>query len=576
LQGRALGGKPYQANPSLLGLPVNRESRILNFFSDPRSSYAALTIILLATLVVEWLWFESSVRELVLPTYPRHHDQTRYLTEAYLDHFAIRDRGMWQAFAQRVAAGSPSGALFDFEAALAFRLVEANRLGALAVIFAHFAALQMAFFHVASWATRSPAFGLVAVALLASSGFLFVVPGGWFDFRIDAAASCAFGVFVAALVRSDFYRDRLWSVLAGIAGGYLIALRHNMVAHLAFIHVTFLAALLLAARNDRDRRRGFACSAAAIAAVAGPFLFFGGSQVAAYYSSQLAARGPVRNALAGRSALQHWLFYPYNVVIQHSRLMPLVWVAALSLPWAMRRRSDGMARPRLGPWSRYAPPVAAIVVPLAILTAHSDRSTTVAGLALPPLALLATFALADLAARRPIARPAGTAPPMALACAVLAAALALHAAQHRLWRRAERARFADHVAVFEMHHAIAKAAAARGLVAADFVTNTLEDSFQPGIASTALFEREQRLLVPRLPLLREQIFAVGEEELWRVVRSADVALLQTRGPRVAFPFVAMVGATEDRLRREIDGRYDKIGDWSFADSAASAYVAPSP
>ncbi len=523
--------------------------------------------IIALTLAVEWHLFESSVRALVLPTFPAHHDQTAYLIHAYANDAEIERQGLWRAIANRVTTGSATGSLLDLEAALAFRAVEPNRLGALSVLFAHFAALQITFLYVAWWATGSLALGIVAVALLASSGFLFVVPGGLFDFRIDAAASCAFGIFVAALVRSQFYRQRAWSMAAGIAAAYLIALRHNMIAHLAVLHAVFLVAILRRRRgeNGAERAINFCCSIAAMTALSAPFVYFSRVHIAEYYIGQVASRGPVRTALSGRSALVQLAFYPYNVAVQHVRFMPLIAGLAALVPWLGIGRGSSEARPL-----RYAPLLlVTIAVPLAILTLHSNRSTTVAGLVLPPIALLVTFALAERGR-------VGGRSALVASLIVLAVGLAVHGAQHAIWRAAERPRLADGAAIFDMHYRIASICAERGLHAPAYLTDTLEDEIEPAIGATALFERERRYLVPHNPAVREQIFAVGEPELGRIAAASDVILLQTRGERIPYPYVQAVAAAREPLDRAIREHFVEIGNWSFTDSAATAYVARRP
>jgi len=539
-----------------------------------RKHWIILAAATAGALVVEWLLFATSVRDYVLPNYPAHHDQTAYLIRAYQADAAIRDHGAWAAFAQRIQRGSATGFLLDYEAALGFRLIAPSRLGALSVLFAHYAVLQIAVGVLLTALTGSIAYGILGLALIASSGFAFVVPGGIFDFRIDTAATCAFGLAMVALLRSRSFLDAKWSIATGVAAAYMIALRHNTLVHWLAIAAVLFAFLLLAPacgllsrEQSTPRLRGLLMSLAVALALCGPFLWFGLDDFYAYYAGQFAERGPIRGALSGRDTLVHWLFYPYNVLVQHTgRTFFLTAFLGAACVFSMGRHTSTENAPARAWLEHYWPLLVSIVVPIAILTVHTDRSTVVAGIVLPSIGLLYVLALADLGGR--------AIPRTGAALLVLVFALALHARQHHQWRELESEKLADGRVAFAMHYEIGRRLLELGRTEPVYLSNTLEDAFEPGIAATALFERDRELIRPRSPARAAMIFPVAPERYRQILRSADVILLQTEGDRIRYPLVEYADSIGNEILAEASAAMAPAGSWRFSDAAATVYLRP--
>ncbi len=540
----------------------------------PRNDWTILAAATAVVLVVEWLLFAASVRDYVLPTYPAHHDQTAYLIRAYQADAAIRDHGAWAAFAQRIQRGSATGSLLDYEAALAFRLIAPSRLGALSVLFAHYAALQIAAGVALTLLARSSAYGILGVALIAASGFPFVVPGGIFDFRIDTAATCAFGLVVIALLRSRLFADIKWSIATGAIAAYMVALRHNTLVHWLAIGAVLFVSLLLAPalgvlgrEQSAPRLRALLICFAVTFVLCGPLLWFSLDDFYAYYAGQFAQRGPIRDVLSGRDALVHWLFYPYNVLVQHAGATFFLTAAlAASCIFPMGRQAAARGAPP-PPWlERYWPLLVSIVVPIAILTVHTVRSTVVAGIVLPSTVLLYVLALADLSGRPALRTGA--------ALLVLAVALALQSWQHLQWRELESEKLAGGRVAFAMHYEIGRRLLELGRAEPVYVSNTLEDAFEPGIAATALFERDRALIRPRSPARAAQIFPVAPQRYREILRTADVVLLQTEGDRIRYPLVEYADSIGDEILAEAGAAMKPVGSWRFSGAAATAYLRP--
>jgi hypothetical protein len=107
-----------------------------------------------------------------------------------------------------------------------------------------------------------------------------------------------------------------------------------------------------------------------------------------------------------------------------------------------------------------------------------------------------------------------------------------------------------------------------------YLTNTMAQSLEPGIATTALFERDRLVIVPNAPAYRQQIFPPEKREFWQIVAATDAVLWQRRGDAIQFPYTEFVASIEDELLRRVDRDFVAVGEWSYGDMAASAHVAP--
>jgi hypothetical protein len=78
----------------------------------------ALVVAAAFVLGIEWRLFESSVREHLLGTFPRFHDQNGYLELAYLGYERIHESGIWNAVVDRLSRPKAQGSLFEIEGAV--------------------------------------------------------------------------------------------------------------------------------------------------------------------------------------------------------------------------------------------------------------------------------------------------------------------------------------------------------------------------------------------------------------------------------------------------------------------------
>src|SRR5262249_30903394 len=130
--------------------------------------------------------------------------------------------------------------------ALLFLVLGPTRLSALTVNFCYFALLQGVLAGTVSWLSRRWSLALAALGLLLACGTLYYPSGGLFDFRLDFAAFCLYGVVVGLALRSGLFLSRRWSLAVGAATGVLLLTRHLTAPYAGVVFVGFF--LFLCAR----------------------------------------------------------------------------------------------------------------------------------------------------------------------------------------------------------------------------------------------------------------------------------------------------------------------------------------
>lgn len=502
--------------------------------------------LLAGLLAAEALLFTFAARP-VARAWPRRFDQATYLARTYELHERMREAPFLRAAGEFVRAGMPNGVLLPLEAAALFRLAGPSRPAALAVNFAHYAALAVALFLAASGLTGRAATGFVAVGLLVLARTPFHWPGGLLDFRFDFAGACLYGIFLCAVLASRGLVRPGLAALAGFAAGACIATRFLTVAYLAGLFGVVTAALAFAfargVMSARVRLRGLAVAALVAGAVAGPLVWLSRGAISVYYvGQQFGDLGRARAAMDfNRGLLAFLAYYPYTALLRHAGPPVLAFAAVLAfLLW--RAREAGTANPR--PDLRVAALgiAAACAVPAAVLTLGPQRQPDVASILLAPIlfaCLLPAVAWGGSRRGRLLER-AGAALALALGLLLQAGGVA-HAASDPDALR-------DAAEVARLHDAAFAAMRRAGIVSPLVSVDRITDAFDATIFEAYAFERNGVLVRARHGL-GASLLEMPDEEAFAALAGSDLVLL-TRAPApklLVFPFTRQM----ERLAPEL-------------------------
>jgi hypothetical protein len=330
--------------------------------------------------------------------YPRWHDQTQYLSEAYGAYEHMRANGFWAAVLWSLESKTSQGALHDLWGLLVFSVVGPSRIAALSINLFFFLAWQAAFFVAVRRTVES------RLLAWASFGLLLALASPWadnqgsmIDFRLDSMAASAFGITLAIGILAGRFESTRWSILFGAAIGLTVLIRFLTGIYFALIFVGMLALAMRGPGRPRRVQNVF-LAAAVSCAVAAPLLWINREFIYEYYwvghytGAESAVRNVNQSAWVSAISLfkillaahlgETWL----KIVVVASFIL----IAAASLPRA-RPAGGTPDRPVPGRWALHLGLVF-FIAPALVLILHPQKSPVVPSILMPAAVLLVVLA----------------------------------------------------------------------------------------------------------------------------------------------------------------------------------------
>ncbi len=362
-----------------------------------------------------WLWLIIALEGIlfwryastqIAPFYASGFDQTVYLAESYRLFEAMRNGNFMALAAEVFGPSHPTGVAFQVQGALLALLLGAGRASLLSLNFLYFAALQVVLFQTVRWKTCNSRLALVAVALLLSQSTLTHMTGGIFDYRFDFAAYCTFGLWTCFVLRSGLFRNRRWSVAVGFTTGLLMSMR--FITSVYFVLIMAIIFFFLIAQYGyaksfvrkaayRLRIYNFFIAAAISSFLVLPLYLFKRSAILAYYvvGHMTGPERHIRELESGiKSTADALTYYPKSIMNEHLGgvfllAVAILFAATFLLTVIARQRGESRLRPQL---HAFVPVLAAILVPLGVLSFDTAKSPVVGSIVCIPLLLLVTLA----------------------------------------------------------------------------------------------------------------------------------------------------------------------------------------
>jgi len=341
---------------------------------------------------------------------PVNFDQTAYLLQSYklqeqvLDHgLGVLPKVFWPS-----AGNGATGCALPLEGTMAALILGGTRFPRLLVNLLAFLGLQWFAFGTARQVGGSRAFGYAMVGLILAMHTPWFWAGGMFDFRIDFFATCLFGIWACAVLRSDIFLDRRWTIGAALLCAWLVLNRYLTLVYIVGICAALTVTLAVARwwfRGDAAvawrlsrRLRHLAASVALLFLLVAPFLWAARLGIFHYYGGGHVLGGEkyVRMREMGISGLRDFLlFYPKSVVQEHLG-KTFWWAAAASVAIALitRALNAGKSNQLQPATRRYSARLQigflslAIAVPIAALTCDISKSPVVGDIVTVPVAML--------------------------------------------------------------------------------------------------------------------------------------------------------------------------------------------
>ncbi|HZP19659.1 MAG TPA: hypothetical protein VFB16_05565 [Bauldia sp.] len=530
--------------------------------------------LLLGLFAIEGIVFYFRAVTAVAPYYPPGYDQVAYLTTAYDLREAIRAGGIGAVLAPIFRPLMPNTALFPLEGALISLALGMPRIGALTVNFLAFCGLQAACFYLFRRLSGQVAIGLVALSQVLIVRTTFGSAGGMFDFRTDFLAFCAAGLWALAVLRSGVYYDRRWSLVAGLACGWLILNRMLSAVYLGPIHLVLLVWFGIAWWRASDagaramaRVRFFnlISSGLVIAALSVVPLIANFRAMYDYYYVSLFVNSEreIRAAELNLSGFwSHVSYYPRRLLGAHLGIPWIIFAIALITVavWLVRsRRASDIARPAMRAHAtEFGFLAAVIVVPMVMFNLSLSKSPLIANVLVVPFIALVTIAFATLTrAADEAPSPVGAAPypravPLLNALIVTGLAFAGFVAWAAFVRTGPD--LADRLAINRFNDAIIRYAVEEASPALVLSVDRVSDYANAPVVNLRAYETGAARLAFR-GLLGHSIFGLTREQALAELQQSDVIVLtEPHGGRMmAYP-----------MNRDIESYWQDLWDWTSA------------
>jgi len=552
------------------------------------------------------LFYHRATRE-VTWAYPAYFDQTSYLYESYLTFDEMRQLGLIGGLRQglhmplteeelghSLRMTPAQGRLMHLQAALVFLFLGPSRLSALTLNFTYFALLQFLILYTARWLTRRWSLGWVGVGLLLATLSRFQNAGGMLDFRIDFIASCLLGINLCLVIRSGVFRHLGWSVVAGVAAALLIDFRFLTAVLIAPLWIVTLAYLAYGAlpswNSSRVRRlaihriKTLLFGGAIAFILTAPVILQAWPAIKRYYWGHVTS-GEVTERLReyGVSTLWDLLsYYPSSLLKDHLGRTYLVLGALLAVMAFLAARTFDCVALRLPRPTRRACVffcLAALFVPLLMLTAWPSRSPVVATLLTMPAVASTLVVIVWLVTRMGprVHFRWSAAVPVMLASVALATGsfVELNGATKPALPPGALSEYRAVSAFYDETGAYCEKV---GLLEPKLVFDRIWDFLSPTILAPLYYERHGVLLKPTAAI-GVHIFPVTDQEASEALTDSDIAVLTDPSspdlPGLMYSYSTSMKARYSMLRSIAEREMVPLQRFHLFSQGLTLYVHPS-
>ena len=364
----------------------------------------------LALGVVELLALNRFASREITWAYPIGFDQAYYGLQAFQVCDSVQNRGFVTTALAYLTNPNPQGRLLQFQGALVCSIFGPGWQWLLNINFLYLLLLQ-SFTCYAAWyvGERRLRWALLSLGLLLALDATYFWAGGVMDFRLDFAALCLYGMFIAAAIRSRVFTSRPWSLVAGAIAAMLVCLRTLSLTYLVGVMASMIVYLLLfrpTAFGARLKNLGLASLlivtlAITVTAPQLPALYH------YYWVGHFSGQEPdLRAHQLGLSDLWgHLIFYPQSLLRTHLGTVFLTTsLLLLTAAAAIRFRKQPGPLPDVANYEVRRDSLVfcllALVVPLVVLTSDVSKSIVVAGITTSAVVWLVLLSMMGLAGRR--------------------------------------------------------------------------------------------------------------------------------------------------------------------------------
>lgn len=539
----------------------------------------------LSILVFEFILFRTYVLREIVDYYPQAFDQASYLTQIYSLYNSVVTQGWTTGL--KLFPPPQTVPLFSLQAVAFFILFGASRFNALLLNFLYFVILQIFLVSTIRSISKNVYLPFIMLGFLLTLHTPFIDVGGIPDFRVDSMAFCAYGLFVLSVIRSEVFLIRKWIIVAIIVACLMFLLRTITAVYLLgtlgvtwiyFLIRYFFTQLDIKARAEvKARIINLLVMGLIIFAVIVVYIWMNKDALYNYYiighltgqeKNIRAAQGGVTNLISNL-----W-FYPKHILFGHL----CVTLASIALVYALffvqKRMFNNAKSISSVNYSKDAIVflLAAIFVPIIVLTLDMNKSGIVGGIVIVPLLWLTLWPLllGDYP-RLGVGRWQHLATVVTGIVMVIGVINVCH-----YWGTPSSAKERQNMAVItKMYDDIGNYAVKNHWSDVRLSLDFLSDQVTSGGITVLYYERWGHLLPVAIEPLGGSIFAIDKAKAMESLKNSNVVIL-TMGqyPKYSvIPFVNSIKTLAPLLHKTAEKHFVRLGDYVFQGNVYRVYVA---
>lgn len=537
---------------------------------------------IIGLMLIEFILFRIYVtRELVL-FYPNNFDQAGYLAQSYIQYENTLSEGLLTQF-KNGSFGLATSFTFILQTVIAFMLFGASRFTALAIGFIYFAALQILMIKVALDVTGKRLFALLLLGLLLSVTTTFYWAGSIFDFRIDFMAVCVFGMVVSAVIQSDIFLSKKWTIITAFLSAYLILLRYITATYLFGIYFALLAYLFFLIRKKNNsvdliklRIKHIALCLVITILIVAPFLWSGWAAFYHYYVGNhvFSNEKYIRAAQVGvTSFFSSLYYYPKSIIKDHLGPLALsfIFLSMLGIGLISKRMRFKIAAKDILTNLVSVFLILCILVPIMILTLDYAKSPVVGNITVVPILWLVTWVIFLAYTKSPTQ--------LFKNFIILVTMLSLlggmiHYVTSTLHRTSKRQK-QNLYQITQMYLDLGNYLNAQGKDHALYSSDRIADYLVPQVLSIIYYENKGVLLHPASSLFGSTLYAIDKEAAIKTLKTSDIFIvnLDTYSTVAAdYPFNDSLNQLRPELRKLAEHTFLTLGDYELNGYKYRVYV----
>ncbi|MEE8575471.1 MAG: hypothetical protein V3T30_08670 [Thermodesulfobacteriota bacterium] len=364
---------------------------------------------LFCVFALEFVLFRRFVLAEISPFYPAFYDQSVLLGRSYEIYEMAQSRGFIGVILSELFTPNYQGNLLPIIANFFFLISGPSRFAALSVNLFSFLLLQLSFFYVLRKLSGSFSLSFISLGLLLSLAYPFYFAGSLQDFRIDFFAFCFYGIFISAVVASNMFLSRRFSIASAAVAVVLLLTRYITLGYLVPTYLLFLVFLFiryflisLGVKKEEAaaRIKNLLFSAVTALAIVAPFFWLSRKMIQAYYVvGHVTGSEKIYRALNAMvvDLATNLSFYPKSVLSHlgpyaiYPMLALLIFSIIIFTTGAKNR--SGLRIANLPSKASFLFLFFTILVPLLVLTLDLSKSYVVGSIVLPSVVWLVMLVL---------------------------------------------------------------------------------------------------------------------------------------------------------------------------------------